>query len=151
MSSTGSHTAAMAGFTLLELLVVIAIMSLGLALVPAILAPGSDTQSLKIDMRQIVSGLRFARTMAIVQNRPVSLLIDTQNRQVGIAGDSPTGYFARTTAIDVTAIAPGGTVGAIQFYPDGGSSGGSLTLSNDSAQYAISIDWLAGDVVATEE
>lgn len=151
MSSTGSNTAAMAGFTLLELLVVIVIMALGLALVPAILAPGSEAQSLKIDMRQIVSSLRFARSMAILQNRPVAVLIDPQKRQVGIAGGTPIGYFAGTTAIEFTAITPGSTVGAIQFYPDGGSSGGTLNLSNDSAHYQISIDWLAGDVVATEE
>ena len=101
MSSTGSPAGAMAGFTLLELLVVIVIMALGMALVPGMLAPGTEAQSLKIDLRQVVSGLRFARTRAIVLNTPVAMSIDVQSRQIGIGSRGPVTERIQTAFFDI--------------------------------------------------
>lgn len=154
MLSTGSRAGAMAGFTLLELLVVIVIMALGMALVPGMLAPGTDAQSLKIDLRQIVSGLRFARTRSIVLNTPVAMSIDVESRQLVIDNSNETGRLHMTTAISL-AVADqawrGSHTGAIQFYPDGSSSGGEMLLSNDTARYRVVVDWLTGEVTEAQE
>lgn len=154
MSATGSRVAAMAGFTLLELLVVIAIMAIGMALVPPMLAPGRDAQSLKIDLRQVISGLRFARTRAIVLNTPVALSIDLQTRQLGVDNSGKIGNLHAATDISLTISErewQGSNSGAFRFYPDGGSSGGELLLSNSSSRYHVFVDWLTGDVTAVQE
>jgi general secretion pathway protein H len=154
MSSTGRSKAATAGFTLIELLVVMAILALGLALVPPILARGTEAQSLKIDMRQVIGGLRFARSRAITLNSPVAFLIDLPTRRFSVESSDETGYLHPTTNVTLSIGKRewlGDRSGAIHFYPDGGSSGGELLMSSKANRYNVRIDWLTGDVSAVEE
>ena len=37
-------------------------------------------------------------------------------------------------------------VGAIRFYPDGGSNGGRVTLTAGERKFEVDIDWLTGRV-----
>jgi general secretion pathway protein H len=37
-------------------------------------------------------------------------------------------------------------VGAIRFYPDGGSTGGRVTLSAGERKFDVDVDWLTGRV-----
>jgi general secretion pathway protein H len=36
--------------------------------------------------------------------------------------------------------------GAIRFYPDGGSTGGKVTLSADGRSWTVRVGWLTGDI-----
>ncbi len=37
-------------------------------------------------------------------------------------------------------------VGAIRFFPDGGSNGGRITLAVGERKYDVDVDWLSGRV-----
>ena len=37
-------------------------------------------------------------------------------------------------------------VGAIRFYPDGGSNGGRVTISAGERKFEVDVDWLTGRV-----
>ena len=37
----------------------------------------------------------------------------------------------------------------IRFYPDGSSSGGTITVARDNTAYDVSVDWLLGGVRVT--
>ena len=41
-------------------------------------------------------------------------------------------------------------VGAIRFYPDGGSNGGRLTIAAGERKFEVDIDWLTGRVAILE-
>ena len=44
-------------------------------------------------------------------------------------------------------VSPGGGIGAIRFYPSGGSSGGEVMIQRPSGTGArLTIDWLLGEV-----
>jgi general secretion pathway protein H len=37
-------------------------------------------------------------------------------------------------------------IGAIRFYPDGGSNGGRITVAAGERKYEVDVDWLTGRV-----
>ena len=41
-------------------------------------------------------------------------------------------------------------VGAIRFFPDGGSNGGRITLAAGERKYDVDVDWLTGRVAIQE-
>lgn len=146
MSSTGSLKHPAAGFTLLELMVVLAILGLALAIVPANLMNATGAQALKADVRTLISGLRYARTRAIASNEPVALVIDPHAAQLSIDGTQQIGTLSKSTTLGAA-----NRPLAVQFYPDGGSSGGELLLSRGQDQYRVTINWLTGAVSAARE
>jgi general secretion pathway protein H len=154
MSSTGSGSVATAGFTLLELLVVLAIVGLVLAIVPPSLMKGTGAQALKADTRLVVSGLQYARTRAISLNVPVALVIDPQTRRLSIDGKRQIGIISASTelsALNGQHVWQTGTRTAIQFLPDGGSTGGEVLLSYRQTRYRLSVNWLTGAVTTFRE
>lgn len=146
MSSAGSLRHPAAGFTLLELMVVLAILGLALAIVPANLMNATGTQALKADVRTLISGLRYARTRAIASNRPVALVVDPQAARLSIDGTQQVGVLSKTTSLGAL-----NQPVAVQFFPDGGSSGGELLLSYERDGYRVTINWLTGAVSAARE
>jgi general secretion pathway protein H len=40
----------------------------------------------------------------------------------------------------------GDKIGAIRFFPDGGSTGGRITLAAGERKYDVDVDWLTGRV-----
>jgi general secretion pathway protein H len=148
MLSTGSFRHSAAGFTLLELMVVLAILALVLAIVPANLMRGTGAQALKADVRMLISGLHYARTRAISSNAPVALVIDAHEGRLSIDGSQQIGTLSQSTRFGALNQQGGGPV-AVQFYPDGGSSGGELVLSYGQDDYQVSVNWLTGAVLAT--
>ena len=154
MSSTGSIRHRAAGFTLLELMVVLAILGLALAIVPANLMRGTGAQALKADVRLLISGLHYARTRAISSNQPVALVVDPKGGRLSIDGAQQIGVLSKSTrfgALDQQRVLQTGKPVAVQFFPDGGSSGGELLLSYGQDRYQVSINWLTGAVATARE
>jgi general secretion pathway protein H len=143
MSPTGINRSH-AGFTLMELLVVLAILGLALTLVPPELMRGTDMQALKTDVRKVLGGLRYAHTRAITSNAPVALSIDRSTRAISLSTAERIGTLFSSTDVMLTSDEARSTNGAILFYPDGTSSGGTILLSNTLAKREIKIDWLTG-------
>jgi general secretion pathway protein H len=148
MSSTGNMRDPAAGFTLLEMMVVLAILALALAIVPVHLLNATGTQALKSDVRMLISALNYSRTRAISSNVPVALVFDPREMRLSIDGSQQIGVLSKTTTFG--ALSQGtfqaGAPTIIQFYPDGGSSGGDLLLSYERDEYRVSVNWLTGAV-----
>lgn len=140
------------GFTLIELLVALAVIAFIIAIVPPLFDKGLGGVSLKAAARGIAGTLRQARSEAITRNREVTFTIDVEGRRYGIGNrtggtvpaDAKISLFtAQSERIDAT-------TGNIRFFPNGGSTGGRVSLSDDQRQYHVSIDWLTGQVSVAE-
>jgi general secretion pathway protein H len=136
------------GFTLLELLVVIAILGFALTLIAGYKAPWSSGAALKATAAELASGLRLARSQAILDNRSVALALDLQRRSWRI-GDGPPHPLPARLSIELLTIAgerASARRGDIRFNPDGSSSGGRISIAEDGRRMAIGVDWLTGRV-----
>lgn len=131
------------GFTLLELLVVLVVMTLVIAAVPIVLSGGVSGLALKADARGIANALRHARGRAIVLNDEVVFSIDGASGRYAVTPGGREGVLADGTTVDVE---PESAAGAIRFFPDGGSTGGRVTIRKDQRRYDVRIDWLTGQV-----
>ena len=69
----------MRGFTLIELLVVMMILALVVTTVPAMLSRGVGSQ-LQSSVRELATGLRWARSEAVSERRSVALWVDTADK-----------------------------------------------------------------------
>ena len=138
-----------AGFTLLELLVALAILAFALTLLPPLLSSGRSTTELRQATRSIINGLRETRSKAIAGNRELAFMLDVEERsyRVGAAGAvQPLAGAINLELLTAQSELSGNGGGSIRFYPDGGSSGGEITLSRDGSAHLVTVDWLTGAV-----
>ena len=150
-----------AGFTLLELLVVLAILAMGsVLLIPSIGNMSSRTYTAQV--REVSSLLNYARRTAVVTGQAASAqffpeLEDNESAQPAAQSarsDLGRDNIWRARGIELAFedsteqqidVEDGVT---ITFFPEGGSTGGSLILSLDSRETVISIDPFSGKVRA---
>ncbi len=136
------------GFTMIELLVVLVIM----ALVSAVAIPvfsGTSNAEMKSAARQLASGLRLARSEALTQRRETFLVIDLAGRRFKVDRDAREYSLPRNVELKLFTAQKDlvdDKVGAIRFYPDGGSNGGRITLAAGERKYEVDVDWLTGRV-----
>ena len=143
------------GFTLLELLVVLAAMALLTAITIPMFSSGTLHQEIRIAAREIATGLRRARSMAVTANDEATFSLDVDQRIYSVNGRSTsrlTGalelslYTARSELRD-------GAVGTIRFFPDGSSTGGRVSIKRAGTAapvYEVRIEWLTGHVTIGE-
>jgi general secretion pathway protein H len=142
------------GFTLIELLVVMAIAAFLIVLVAPSGVRQRDRAELAGSARAIAAGLRLARSQAIASARPTVFVVDVASRHFtsaagGLVGEMPRGAsIALTTAEDEVATA---SVGAIRFFPDGSSTGGTVAILRRPDRYDVRVDWLTGSVSIHEQ
>jgi general secretion pathway protein H len=137
------------GFTLLELLIVLALMALMTAITLPMLGNGVSTTQLRSSARQLAAGLRMARSEALAQRREAFLLVDVAGKRFRLDSDPrvhklPDGitlklFTAQNDLVD-------DNVGAIRFFPDGGSNGGRITVAAGERKFEVDVDWLTGRV-----
>jgi general secretion pathway protein H len=137
-----------AGFTLIEMLVVLAILVLTTALVAPLVSGGSEGARLQMAASDLASAFRVTRSAAIARNTETSLMIDVDRRTFRSSVVSQ-----RSFAQDIDAkltfasgLGTGASDGGFQFFPDGSSTGGDVTLSLRGQQTKLCIDWLTGEV-----
>jgi general secretion pathway protein H len=136
------------GFTLIEMIVTLAVLGFALALTVGYKPPWSGGLGLKATAAELASGLRLARSEAIVSNRSVALDLDLigHRYRVGTRAERP---LPATLSIELLTIAgerqaPG--VGDIRFNPDGSSTGGRIALADGQHRIALGVDWLTGRI-----
>ena len=138
------------GVTLLELLIVISIMAFAVAIVlPMLGGGGASTAELKSAARELASGLRYARGQAIVQRGEAFLVLDIDARTFRIPPDAKVHQLSDKIGIKLFTAQRdlvNEKVGAIRFYPDGGSNGGRITLAAGERKFDVDVDWLTGRV-----
>jgi general secretion pathway protein H len=141
------------GVTLLELLIVLMLMALIAGIAIPMFGGGVSSTDLKSATRDVATGLRFARDQAIAQRAESLLELNLQGRTFRVPPDPRTHrlperlelklYTAQRDLVDEK-------IGAIRFFPDGGSNGGRITLAAGERKYDVDVDWLTGRVSILE-
>ena len=141
------------GVTLLELMIVLVLMALIAAVTIPIFGSGVSTTQLRSAARELAAGLRLARGQAIAQRSEATLQLDVAARSFSVPPDPrvhalPTGIELKLFTAQRDLVSD--NVGAIRFYPDGGSNGGRVTLAAGERKYDVDVDWLTGRVAILE-
>ena len=141
------------GFSLIELLIALTLLVAAVSLVPVYLSKGVSTAELKSSVRQIVSGLRFARSEAVSRSKEQVFLLDVQKREFtthleGKARELPKGLDLRLKTAQSEQISD--DQGGIRFFPDGSSTGGEISVYSDAREFSIAVNWISGKVAVTD-
>ncbi|WEX18206.1 type II secretion system protein [Pseudomonas sp. G11] len=131
------------GFTLLEMLVVIVLISIAAGLVGFGLQQGLRAAKERQAVGQVVEALRSTRARAIVSGTTESTVFDLRNLSVQAPG-RPKKYWPAGLQVTLHTAEQAGV--AVDFYPDGSSTGGHVLLANGSRRWRIDIGWLTGSV-----
>ena len=141
--------AKMEGFTLVEMLVVLGLMALLLTISLPYSRSSGEARKLDATSEIIAAKLRETQASAIWANRERVITVDVANGLVIQAEPErtfnlPGGIHLKVVTADDEATAGAAT---IRFFPDGGSTGGRITLSGGSYRRDIAINWLTGAIV----
>jgi type II secretion system protein H len=160
------------GFALFELIVILLIFGLSFALVAPSLSRFSSTVELKGAAKKVSAILRYYRSEAINRGRVYHVLFDSDLNEVRIQpvvleeeqeeGEKkeesvvtpkiyaiPKGVHLKEIKVESTQYPS--DLPTIEFYANGGSNGGSITLdSQDREGYKIEVDFLTG-IVAVQK
>ncbi len=131
------------------MIVALAIAGLLLGVVPVAASRLYESVEYRATVRELLTSLRQSREVAAREGRSVRFVIDAQRGLFGVAGrpmhDFPEGYRV-ATQLAATEQQSGG-LGVIRFFPDGSSSGGSITVIRPSGQgVRLRVDWLMGRI-----
>ena len=144
------------GFTLLELMVVLVIVSSLAVAIGGSAGTFFSTMEYRDAVRELSSAAKKARLQSRSQGKPIDLVVDPALNRFALT-DQPERLVAsdyQMLAQDLSIglvfaaeISPGANLGAIRFYPEGGSSGGEISIQRPSgAGTRLVVDWLIGDV-----
>ncbi|WP_409524914.1 GspH/FimT family pseudopilin [Nitrincola sp. MINF-07-Sa-05] len=137
-----------AGFTLLELMVALAIAGL----LAAVSAPSAlkmyESMQYRGAVRDVQTLLATARYQAISAGRVVDLVVEPESGHYGLDHQLNNMLPSALTVEMVSAreVSNRDDQGVIRFYPDGGSSGGSIMLKHRDSDKGVRlrVDWLLG-------
>jgi general secretion pathway protein H len=137
------------GVTLLELLIVLSIMAIVAAIAMPMFSGGVSTGELKGAARQVAAGLRLARSEALATRKETRVVIDLERRTFRAEPELREHALPREIELKLfTAQSDlvSDRLGAIRFFPDGGSNGGRVTLAVGERKFDVDVDWLSGRV-----
>lgn len=131
------------GFTLLEMLVVIVLIGLAAGLVGVGLQQGLRVAKERQAVGQMVDALRSTRARAIISGTSAKTVFDLGQLSFEAPG-RPVKHWPAELQVTLHTAEHAGA--AVEFYPDGSSTGGNLLLANGSRRWRIDIGWLTGSV-----
>jgi general secretion pathway protein H len=155
------------GFTLIEVIVVLLITSLAIALVTPSLYRFSSTVEMKAAAKKVSAILRHYRSEAINKGKVYQILFDSDLNEVRVLPmvsteekeesekkeeNIPQKIYALPKGIHIKEVKVESTqypsdLPTIEFYSNGGSNGGAITLdSQDRPGYKIEVNFLTGIV-----
>jgi general secretion pathway protein H len=141
------------GVTLLELLIVLTLMALIAAMVLPMFSGEVSGTDLKTAARDVAAGLRLARDRAISQRSESLLELNLETRTFRVWPDEGSHHLPAKIELKLYTAQRdllNEKVGAIRFFPDGGSNGGRITLAAGERKYDVDVDWLTGRVAILE-
>ncbi|AZF16876.1 GspH/FimT family pseudopilin [Pseudomonas sp. R3-18-08] len=131
------------GFTLLEMLVVVLLISLAAGLLSVGLRQGLQAAKERRVVGQMVEALRATRAGAIISGQAARTEFDLPNRAFSVPGRPPL-HWPQALQLSMHTAEQAGS--AVEFYPDGSSTGGNLLLVSGTRRWRIDIGWLTGSV-----
>ena len=137
------------GFTLLELLLVISILVLSLSAVSSFFNSSSTGTELKTAALLTASRLRDSRVAAMNSHSERVVHLDMKTRQIRFGDGRAALELKRIIDVEVVAAddeRQSATTAGIRFYPNGSSSGATITLNAKGQAYEIRVNWLTGRV-----
>ncbi|HLX29267.1 MAG TPA: GspH/FimT family pseudopilin [Casimicrobiaceae bacterium] len=137
------------GLTLIELLIVLAIMAIVAAFALPMFGGGVSTSELRASARQLAAGLRLAQSEAVSQRRETFLVLDVAGRRFKVDNDPQEHKLPSKIELKLFTAQNdlvNENIGAIRFFPDGGSNGGRITVAAGARKFDVDIDWLTGRV-----
>lgn len=144
---------ATAGFTLVELLVAFAIVALGAVVAVPILSDPAPGARVRAAARELVAGLREARSEAILRNREVVVTLDLETRSYQLSSGQrrralPSDIEVSLIAAEIERLSE--RAANIRFFPDGSSTGGQIRLSKSGQLYEVTVPWLTGRATSND-
>jgi len=136
-------THAQRGYTLLELLVESLLISIAAGLLGFGLQHGLRAAKERQVVGQMVEALRSTRARAIVSSAMQKTVFDLHRLSFQAPG-RPQQHWPADMRVTLHTAEQAGA--AIEFYPDGSSTGGHLLLANGTRRWRIDIGWLTGSV-----
>ena len=158
------------GFSLMELVIVLTILILSVSLVTSSMSNLSRTIELKAAAKKVSGILRYYRSEAINKGLVYQVLFDSESRAVKVrsvsltepadetetaekkGGDGVKTLYGlpegvRMKELDFPSPEYPCDFPAVEFYPNGGSNGGSVLLNSPERKgYRIKIDFITGEV-----
>ncbi len=155
------------GFTLIEMVVVLVLISLSISLVVPSLSRIAKTVELRATVKKISAILRYYRSEAVQTGQTQQVLFNPDLREVRIQAidiNGPEGEKEKREELtpikkfilpegiqmkelNIPASQQSADFPTIEFYPNGGSNGGSLLLDRqDHKGYRIKVNFLTGMV-----
>ena len=149
-TSAYNHRHAERGTTLFELLIALALLAVAFAAIGSVARPASSESAVEEAMLTVVSTMELARVHAIASGTVVSVVIDPFDRRIGVPEMEQVVQLDRRLDVSarVAQEASRGAGAAILFYPDGTSTGGSITLAAGAAESEVAVHWLTGTIHA---
>jgi general secretion pathway protein H len=137
-----------AGFTLIEALVVLVLLALAATIAVPLLTGGSEGLRLQMASSELAAAFRVTRSAAITRNTETTLMIDVDRRtfKSTVVSQRPFAADIEAKLTFASGIRSASSDGGFQFFPDGSSTGGDVTLSLHGKQTRLCIDWLSGEV-----
>ncbi|MEM9301831.1 MAG: GspH/FimT family pseudopilin [Pseudomonadota bacterium] len=136
------------GFSLIEIMAVLVIIGLLVGVVGASLYRNLDSVKVRRAGSDIMTALRYARGQAIVTHDVAFLEVDIEQRSLTAHDREPwvlpdgVEITVRTAAMDILSDSRG----RIRFYPDGSSTGGTITLTAGEREWYVDVAWLTGEI-----
>ncbi len=145
------------GFTLIELTVALVVLALLAAVTVPSMQKFSSSMRYHDAVRHLVLSAREAKRKARVTGKPVDLLIDTDRKRyllsvdAGITdlehGATPLPSELNLEVTYAREVSPANGIAAIRFYPEGGATGGEISLQRPSGSgVRLVVDWLMAGV-----
>lgn len=139
------------GFTLVEMLVVLGLVALLLMVSLPYSTTSGEARKLDAAAQIIAAKLRETQALSLSGNRERSLTLDI-GEGVLVQTD-PGRTFELPKGIALSIVTSDNEVlddaGAFRFFPDGGSTGGKIILTNGGNRREIAINWLTGGIVVS--
>ena len=140
---------ATAGFTLVEVLATLVVLAMAASLVSLNTSRSSARSATAHLAVETASRARLIRHQAIRDGRDKALLIDLDNRRIGGGDTLQPIRIGPQVDVDLALSANervSSTVGAIRFFANGASTGGTIRFGQTGKTHEVRVNWFTGRV-----
>lgn len=136
------------GFTLLELVIVLVVIAGMAALLATNLIGRMASVKANGAAREVAAALRYTRAYALRTRQAQTLAVDLEARTITAPQRKPIEVPEPLEIRLLTASSEVSTrkTGTIRFFPDGGSTGGKITLGHSGRTWEVAVSWLTGEI-----